>query len=293
MQKVKQKLENLQKMQIKVNYKLDLLEKRHEKFDDTEMSREKLRKDLENLFRENKNKTEYRSSLEVKEIDKNYLDRDNFIEKSKNNSRIINKSNQKSKNKTSQIVKHFDKSVESEKIMPPIPIQQNTNIKVESIKPRPLQEINKSKFHMRQNLFLTNELVNLRVKLNNMQNKNSLLKNILNNTNEVKNFKLMEKLINGFIEGLAVNWNEIVEMIIDELIEDEVYKLNEIELKKIRKNEEYVKLAEEFQFSNQKEFLQGSTGDQPMHIDELKEINKLLSDFGEQEKILFNKYNLK
>ena len=73
------------------------------------------------------------------------------------------------------------------------------------------------KLHKKQNDFLTNELVNLRVKLNKIKNKNQILKRIMKNEEGVKNCNLIGKLIISYIEKLAVNWDEIVEMLIDEL----------------------------------------------------------------------------
>ena len=49
----------------------------------------------------------------------------------------------------------------------------------------------------------------------------------------VKNTNVLEKFIGKFVERLSLNWDEIVENIIDELLLDETYILNEIDLKKI------------------------------------------------------------
>jgi len=84
-----------------------------------------------------------------------------------------------------------------------------------------------------QNIYLSNELLTLKNKLNNLRKDNEFLKSVINEKGMVKNTNVLEKFIGKFVERLSLNWDEIVEMIIDEILLDETYILNEIDLKKI------------------------------------------------------------
>jgi hypothetical protein len=146
-----------------------------------------------------------------------------------------------------------------------------------------MQNQNKIKLdiHKKQNNFLTNELVNLRIKLNKLKGKNKILNNLLKSNENVKNCKLMEKIIITYIEKLTVNWNEICDLVVDELIEEEVYNLNEIELNRIKHKTDYTISLVRESFKEEKY----------THPREpLNEINSILSDFINKEDILVNKY---
>ena len=103
---------------------------------------------------------------------------------------------------------------------------------MEKVKKEDILELQK-----KQNVILSNELISLKVKLNKMKNQNNLLQSLLHNQITVNNPKILEKFINNFIERLAINWNEVCDSLIDDLLEQEVYNLNEIELEKINYNE--------------------------------------------------------
>ena len=99
---------------------------------------------------------------------------------------------------------------------------------MEKVKKEDILELQK-----KQNVFLSNELISLKVKLNKMKNQNNLLQSLLHNQLTINNPKILEKFINNFIERLAINWNEVCDSLIDDLLEQEVYNLNELELQKI------------------------------------------------------------
>jgi hypothetical protein len=151
-----------------------------------------------------------------------------------------------------------------------------------------LLNLNKSEYHKRQSLYLTNEMMSLRLKLNKMKNKNQLFKNLLNNHTAIKNNHVMEKIIINFIENLAVNWNDIVELLIDDLISDEVDNLNEIELQKSKYNEINI---EEFtneikKIENNSEIFDCDKFEMDIH-----EINRIIGEYNSQENELKIKYN--
>ena len=88
--------------------------------------------------------------------------------------------------------------------------------------------------HKQQNIFLGNELTLLKCKLNKIRKENEFLQSLIHEKGMVKNTNVLEKFIGGFVEKLSLNWNEIVEKIIDEIIADEVYELNELYLNKVK-----------------------------------------------------------
>ena len=48
----------------------------------------------------------------------------------------------------------------------------------------------------------------------------------------LNNYKLIDKLIDGFTETLVVHWEDLVESLIDEILLEEVNILNKIEKEK-------------------------------------------------------------
>ena len=88
--------------------------------------------------------------------------------------------------------------------------------------------------HQQQKIFLGNELSILKIKLNELRKQNEDLKRLSNEKGMVKNITVLEKFIGKFVERLSLNWDEIVNMIIDELLIEEAYELNKIDLKKMK-----------------------------------------------------------
>ena len=103
------------------------------------------------------------------------------------------------------------------------------NINLENIQNQQKLEL----LHKQQNIFLGNELTLVKCKLNKIRKENEFLQSLIHEKGMVKNTNVLEKFIGGFVEKLSLNWNEIVENIIDEIIIDEIHELNEIELNKI------------------------------------------------------------
>lgn len=98
---------------------------------------------------------------------------------------------------------------------------------------------NKKKIELlnkQQNIFLSNELTLLKCKLNKIRKENEFLQSLIHEKGVVKNTNVLEKFIGTFVEKLSLNWNDIVEMIIEEILYDEIMELNEIELNKMNYN---------------------------------------------------------
>ena len=142
----------------------------------------------------------------------------------------------------------------------------------------------------KQNIFLENELINLKVKINKIRNSNQLLKNLLNKENKCKNPKILEKFIENFIEKLAVNWNEICDLIIDEMIEQEVYELNELELKKIHFDE--LKLTTFKDVLKNAPKINNNNNQNNLMFESFYEIQRICNEIKNKEFEIQNKYNI-
>ena len=146
----------------------------------------------------------------------------------------------------------------------------------------------KNLLHKKQNAFLTNELTSLKCKLNKLKNDNERLNMKVRSQQQVKNFKFLEKFINSFVEKLSINWNDIVEEIIDELLIQEVYELNSIELDKMKYNE--------LKLTTFADVLQNAPTTKETKFnflfDSLDEVSAMISDVKNKEMSISKKYNL-
>jgi hypothetical protein len=307
---VEKKFEILEKMKIDVNKKLDLLflEKRNyldykDKYFVEFDRRNQLRNDLDKLMKEDFLNDKFFNPAEHMKKG-NFFSKDQVGPKTKKVDSIkYNKSNNFIKNeRNSSKSKEFkDKAVETESfsndekdkklhqkfhltfknqiadVDSKICIDRNSSCS-------PNEKNSKvSKFYDKENFYLANELVNLRCKLNKINNKNKLLKNILHAKIEVKNCHILDKFINSFIEKLAINWKEISELIIDELIEQEIYHLNELELTKMNV---YHTIPTE---KTRVEKLEKNSS----CVESLNEINKIIADCRYNEESITSKYYFK
>ena len=152
--------------------------------------------------------------------------------------------------------------------------------------------------HKQQNIFLSNELTLLKCKLNKVRKDNEFLQSLIHENGMVKNTNVLEKFIGKFVERLSLNWDEIVNMIIDEILIDEAYELNNIDLKKINYEKNKKKLI--------KNLVEAGFGgiapenenkDLNTHMDLIIEnidyIQKTLNNVKQTEKSIKMKYNIK
>jgi hypothetical protein len=149
-------------------------------------------------------------------------------------------------------------------------------------------EDNNLELHKKQNVFLSNELINLKVKLNKIKNQNDLLKSLLHDQVRINNPKVLEKFINNFIERLAINWNEVCDSLIDDLLEQEVYNLNEIELEKINYNE--IRLTTFTDVLRNAPSVPNNNVD--LMFESLFEIQRMINQIKYTENLIENKYHI-
>ena len=117
----------------------------------------------------------------------------------------------------------------------------------------------------------------------------------------VKNITVLEKFIGKFVERLSLNWDEIVNMIIDELLIEEAYELNKIDLKKMKydrnklvKNMIKAGFGGILSEKDEKSSYYGSVSSNMELIEEnIDFIKKMLKNCKDNENEIKKKYNLK
>ena len=140
----------------------------------------------------------------------------------------------------------------------------------------------------KQNVFLSNEITNLKLKLNKINNQNKILNSLLKTQVAVGNAHFLDKFVESFVESLAINWSDIVNQIIDELLEQEVYELNRIELEKI--NYDQIRLTT---FADILKDAPRAKVDPSVMFDNFAEIGEMVSKIKKQEELIGRKYNFK
>ena len=149
--------------------------------------------------------------------------------------------------------------------------------------------------HKQQNIFLSNELTLLKCKLNKIRKENEYLQSLMHEKGMVKNTNVLEKFIGGFVEKLSLNWNDIVEDIIDEMIVDEIHELNEIELNKVNYEKNKNILINNLFNDELNGIIQKKSEEENTNIDLLignvEQIKKILNSVKESENNIKAKYN--
>ena len=155
--------------------------------------------------------------------------------------------------------------------------------------------------HKQQNIFLSNELILLKSKLNKIRKDNEFLQRVINEKGMVKNTNVLEKFIGKFVERLSLNWDEIVNMIIDEMLIDEAYELNEIDLKKINYEKNKYKLIKNLAEAgfggiipeNEEKNINDINTNMDLIVGNFDFIRKMLNNVKQTEKEMKIKYNIK
>ena len=207
-----------------------------------------------------------------------------------------NKNNNDDKNNKDNNINKNNIKMKSNKRKEDIHINYNGGGKIdlEELKSKQNLEL----LHKQQNIFLSNELTLLKCKLNKVRKDNEFLQSLIHEKGMVKNTNVLEKFIGKFVERLSLNWDEIVNMIIDEILIDEAYELNNIDLKKINYEKNKKKLI--------KNLVEAGFGgiapenenkDLNTHMDLIIEnidyIQKTLNNVKQTEKSIKMKYNIK
>ena len=269
-------------------------ENSEENYDDFN-NEEEINKIENEIPKENKEKED--KEIKNKENILEVINEKNEIKKEPVNDNNNNKNNNDDKNnKDNNNINNNNIKMKSNKRKEDIHINYNGGGKIdlEELKSKQNLEL----LHKQQNIFLSNELTLLKCKLNKVRKDNEFLQSLIHEKGMVKNTNVLEKFIGKFVERLSLNWDEIVNMIIDEILIDEAYELNNIDLKKINYEKNKKKLI--------KNLVEAGFGgiapenenkDLNTHMDLIIEnidyIQKTLNNVKQTEKSIKMKYNIK
>ena len=228
---------------------------------------------------------------------------ENEIPQENNNNENNNEEN--NNNEKVNDIKNEFKEIEESKIKNKNKRAQDIHISYNGTGKIDLEELksqqNLELLHKQQNIFLSNELTKLKIKLNKIRKDNEFLQSVINEKGMVKNTNVLEKFIGKFVERLSLNWDDIVNMIIDEILIDEVYELNELDLKKINYEKNKNKLIKNLVKAgfggilpeNEEKNANDLNTNMDLIVENIDFIQKILNNVKQNEKEVKIKYNFK
>ena len=228
----------------------------------------------------------------------NYNGNNNIYQKDQNNNQeeeeIYNYKNIQNDNNINDIGEIIEEKSEEE-------ISQKLDSKAETVHSKKKEEqimlnINNNKENeeinnklIKRNKNLESEVNYLRYKLNRIQNQKDFVQNIIMNNDNLRR-QLFDIFTVGYFNNIALNWKEVSDGLIDELIIDEIHELTKLKLKyrQIERNEEEKRLNE------------NNNGVSSIDIEEfmifnenLKGIKQTIKSVKETENNLCKKYKIK
>ena len=259
---------------------------------------------------ENNNKISEPKEKESSEENYDDFNNDEEINKIENeipqeNNNNENKNEENNNNEKVNEIKNEFKEIEENKIKNKNKRAQDIHISYNGAGKIDLEELksqqNLELLHKQQNIFLSNELTKLKIKLNKIRKDNEFLQSVINEKGMVKNTNVLEKFIGKFVERLSLNWDDIVNMIIDEILIDEVYELNELDLKKINYEKNKNKLIKNLVKAgfggilpeNEEKNANDLNTNMDLIVENIDFIQKILNNVKQNEKEVKIKYNFK
>ena len=144
---------------------------------------------------------------------------------------------------------------------------------------------------LKRNKFLENELNYLKYKLNSIQNQKNFIQKVIMNDNNMKRY-LFDIFTVNYFKQIALNWKEVSDFLIDELIIDEIHELTKIKLKS-RKNERTEEEKEKKLNGNNLQISPVEFEELILFNNSLKGIKETIKSVKESEKNLCKKYKIK
>jgi len=160
-----------------------------------------------------------------------------------------------------------------------------------------LEEMKNQNNIKQQNNILAKELTSLKDELNKTRKENNkLLQELIYKKGMIKNTNILDNFVDGFMEKLSLNWDEIVNNIIDEIINGEIQELNEIELNKMKYKQNKNKMKKNLYNSGLGGIVPNKNEqntNEDFILDNIELIKKIVYDVNENENNVKIKYNLK
>ena len=139
--------------------------------------------------------------------------------------------------------------------------------------------------------YLENENNYLKYKLENIEKQKDFLQGIIMNNKNIKK-SLFDIFLVQYYKKIALNWKDISDEIIDELIMDEIHELTKIKLK-LRNIKREKEKEEEKDISNNKNISPIEIEEFKLFNDNLKGIKKVILSVKQSHKNLCKKYKVK
>ena len=147
---------------------------------------------------------------------------------------------------------------------------------------------------LKRTKYLENEVNYLKFRLNNVENQKEFLQGVIRNNKNIKK-SLFDIFLIDYFKKIAINWKDITNELIDELIIDEIHELTKTKLK-LRK----IKREEEQKESSGKNKINDINQISPIEMEEFKLFNenlygikKVIRSVKESERNLCKKYKVK
>ena len=222
-------------------------------------------------------KINYINNYKPNNNNNNYYQIDKSLEKNyihPNDNDIVEIIEEKSEEEVSQKLESKKETISSKNQL--IKDKENDNLKNKLLK---------------RNKFLENEINYLKYKLNSIQNQKNFIQKVIMNDNNMKRC-LFDIFTVNYFKQIALNWKEVSDFLIDELIIDEIHELTKIKLKS-RKNERTEEEKEKKLNGNNLQLSPVEFEELILFNNSLKGIKETIKSVKESEKNLCKKYKIK
>ena len=156
-----------------------------------------------------------------------------------------------------------------------------------------------SKKIIKKNKFLENEVNYLKFKLDSVQKQKEFLQGVIQKDNNI-NKNLFDIFLANYYEKIALNWKDISDGIINELIIDEIHELTEVKLNLRKRKREEEKEKEKEALKNGEQNCYNIDQISPIEMEEfilfnenLKNIKQVIRSVKQSERDLCKKYKIK
>ena len=143
---------------------------------------------------------------------------------------------------------------------------------------------------LKRNKFLENEINYLKYKLDKVEKQKEFVQNIIKNDNNIRRH-LFDIFTVDYFKKIALNWKEVSNELIDELIIDEIHELTNVKLK-LRHNKRLEKVKEE-KSNEVKEISSFDIEQFNLFNDNIRGIKETIKSVKESERNLCKKYKVK
>ena len=147
---------------------------------------------------------------------------------------------------------------------------------------------------LKRTKYLENEVKYLKFRLNNVENQKEFLQGVIRNNKNI-NKSLFDVFLIDYFKKIAINWKDITNELIDELIIDEIHELTKAKLKlrQIKREEEQKESSGKNQINDINQISSIEMEEFKLFNENLYGIKKVIRSVKESERNLCKKYKVK